>query len=49
MGNIKKILIDFFNLFFPPDNENQQPKKYELILFYTIIPVLLIIGFILLR
>ncbi len=49
MVTIKKLLIEFFNLCFPPDNESQKPKTYELILFYTFLFFVIIIGFTLLR
>ncbi len=46
---MKRVLIDFFNLCFPPDNENELPRNYELILFYAILFILIILGFFLLR
>lgn len=49
MVTIKNLLIDFFNLCFPPDNESQKPKTYELILFYSFLLFAIIIGFTLLR
>jgi len=34
---MKKILIALFNLIYPPDNEDDSPKLYELIVFYSIV------------
>lgn len=49
MISLKKILIDFFNLCFPPDNESQEPKNYELVIFYSVVILLLIVGVAFLR
>lgn len=49
MYTFKKLLVEFFNLCFPPENDREQPKNYELIIFYSFLLIVVIIGFTLLR
>jgi hypothetical protein len=36
MKTIKYLLVSFFNVCFPPNNENDIPKTYELVFFYIV-------------
>jgi len=49
MSTIKKILVEFFFLFFPQERKDQNPKKHELVFFYTIFIGLVLLSFFLLH
>lgn len=49
MTTMKKILVEFFYLFFPPESKDQNPKKHELVFFYTTFIGLVLLSFILLH
>ena len=49
MTFIKTLLIQFFLLVYPQENENQKPKMKELVLFYSVIIVIAIFFVLLLH